>query len=66
MEDVLNVTKDKLLENPNITEEMLETQMKFVKMFMNPFVGSAFWIAMSALFGLIYGLIAGLVMKNAN
>lgn len=66
MDDVLNVTKDKLLENPNITEDMVETQMKFVKMFMNPFVGSAFWIAMSAFFGLIYGLIAGLVMKNAN
>ena len=65
MEDVMNITRDKMLENPNLTEDLVEQQMKMVKMFMNPFIGSAFWIAMSAFFGLLYGLIAGLVMKNA-
>ncbi|MEZ4792993.1 MAG: DUF4199 domain-containing protein [Gelidibacter sp.] len=66
MDQVMEVTRDKLLENPNLTEEIVDQQMKMVKMFMNPFIGSAFWIAMSAIFGLIYGLIAGAIMKKEN
>lgn len=66
MGQVLEVAKDKMLEtNPDMTEEMVEQGMKFIEMFTNPFISSAIWIAMSALFGLIYGVIAGLVMKNA-
>ena len=66
MDQIIDVTRDKLLENPNLTEEIVDQQMKVMKMFMNPFIGSAFWIAMSAFFGLIYGLIGGLVMKKEN
>lgn len=66
MGQVLEMAKDKMLEqNPDMTEEMAQQGMKFIEMFTNPFISSAFWIAMSAFFGLIYGLIAGLVMKNA-
>jgi hypothetical protein len=54
-----------LEQNPEMTEEMVEQGMKFIEMFTNPLVGNAIWIALSAFFGLIYGLIAGLVMKNA-
>ena len=53
-----------LEQNPEMTEEMVENAMKSVEMFMNPAIASAFWIAMSALFGLIYSLIGGLVMKK--
>ncbi len=66
MSQVLEMAKDKMLEeNPDMTEEMAENGIKFIEIFTNPFISSAFWIAMSAFFGLIYGLIAGLVMKNA-
>ena len=64
MAQALDVAKDKMLENPNMTEEQVEQSIKMIEMFTNPLIGSAFWIAMSALFGLIWSLIAGLVMKN--
>lgn len=66
MGQVLEMAKDKMLEeNPDMTEEMANQGLKFIEMFTNPFVSSAFWIALSAFFGLLYGLIGGLVMKNA-
>lgn len=65
MKQIQDVARDNLVEqNPEMTEEMVENSMKFVEMFMNPAISSAFWIAMSALFGLIYSLIGGLVMKK--
>lgn len=61
---MLDATRDKMLENPNMTEEIVDQSMAMVEKFMNPFVGSALWIALSAFFGLIYSLIGGLVMKK--
>jgi len=61
---VKEVVRDKMLEAPNATQEMVDQQMKFVEMFMNPLIGSALWIALSMFFGLIWSLIAGLVMKK--
>jgi cation transport ATPase len=58
------VVRDKMLEAPNATQEMVDQQMKVVEMFMNPLIGSALWIALSMFFGLIYSLIGGLVMKK--
>ena len=66
MGQVLEVARDNMLEqNPDMTEEMVAQGMKFIEMFTNPLIGNAIWIALSAFFGLIYGLIAGLIMKNA-
>ena len=56
--------RDKMLENPNMTEEIVDQSMAMMEKFMDPLVGSAFWIAISAFFGLIYSLIGGLVMKK--
>ncbi len=64
MDLIMEATKDKMLENPNMTEEIADQSMAMMEKFMNPFVGSAMWIALSALFGLIYSLIGGLVMKK--
>jgi len=64
MGQMMDVTRDKLLENPDLTEEMVDQQMEMMKMFFNPVLGTAMWIAISALFGLIYSLIGGLVMKK--
>ena len=57
MDIMKEVARDKMLERPNMTEEMVDQSMKIVEMFMNPFVGSAIWIALSAFFGMIYSLI---------
>ncbi|HXK00100.1 MAG TPA: DUF4199 domain-containing protein [Gelidibacter sp.] len=65
MNQIKDIARDNMLEqNPDMTEEMVAQAMKFVEMFMNPAIASAFWIAMSAFFALIYSLIAGLVMKK--
>lgn len=64
MGQMKEVVRDKMLEAPNATQEIVDQQMKVVEMFMNPAIGSAFWIGASMLFGLIYSLIAGLVMKK--
>ncbi|MEO6346703.1 MAG: DUF4199 domain-containing protein [Aquaticitalea sp.] len=67
MDQLMEVAKNKMFEkNPDMTEEMAEQSMKFFKIFTNPFISSAFWIFMSALFGLIYGLIGGAIMKKEN
>ncbi|OBX24589.1 uncharacterized protein DUF4199 [Gelidibacter algens] len=60
-----DVARDNMLEqNPDMTQEMVDQGMKFVEMFTNPAIMGAFWIALSALFGLIYALIGGLIMKK--
>jgi hypothetical protein len=64
MGQMKEVVRDKMLEAPNATQEMVDQQMKFVEMFMNPLIGSALWIGLSMFFGLIYSLIGGLVMKK--
>ena len=66
MGQMMEVQRDKLLENPNMTQEAVDQSMKMMEMRINPFVGSAFWVAMSAFFGLIYSLIGGVVMKTKS
>lgn len=62
---MIAVAKDKMIEeNPDMTQEMIDQGMKIVEMFANPALMGAFWVAMSGLFGLIYALIGGLVMKK--
>ena len=64
MGQMKEVVRDKMLESPNMTEEMVDQQMNIVEKFMDPVIGSAFWIAASMFFGLLWSLIAGLVMKK--
>jgi len=67
MNQMMDVARDNMMEqNPDMTEEMVDQGMKFVEMFQNPAISSAFWIAMSAIFALIYSLIGGLVMKKES
>lgn len=63
-EQVMDVVRDKMMENPNMTEEMVEQNMMGVEIFSHPLVLSGFWIAMSLFMGLIYSLIGGLIMKK--
>lgn len=65
MSQLMEVTIDKMIEdNPDMPQVQIDQSIKFMEMMFNPLIGSAFWIAMSALFGLIWSLIAGLVMKS--
>ncbi|MGB1309008.1 MAG: DUF4199 domain-containing protein [Oceanihabitans sp.] len=60
----MEMVREKMLEAPNMTEELVDQQMVWVEKFSNPILGSAMFIALSAFFGLIYSLIAGLAMKK--
>lgn len=66
MDKMMEATREKLYENPNMTSEMVETSMSMMEQFSGPLFGSAIWIALSALFGLIYSFIAGMVMKKES
>jgi len=61
---MMEVTREKLLENPKMTEEMVDKSIEIGKKFANPFLATTIWIALSAVFGLIYSLIGGLSMKT--
>ncbi|WP_203255747.1 DUF4199 domain-containing protein [Hyunsoonleella ulvae] len=61
---LMDATREKLYENPKMTEEMIDKSIKMMEKFSNPILGSAIWIGLSAIFGLIYSLIGGLVMKK--
>lgn len=66
MDQAMKVAEEKLMENPNMTPEMLEQSINWMKTLSNPFLGVAFWLALSSIFGLIYSLIGGLVMKKES
>ena len=65
MGQMMEVARDKMIEdNPEMTDEMIEQSMSIMEIMFNPLVGSAIWVAASALFGLIWSLIGGLVMRS--
>ncbi|MCK8479460.1 DUF4199 domain-containing protein [Psychroserpens algicola] len=66
MGQMKEVVRDQMLENPNLTQDQVDQQMVWVEKMMSPVIGSAFWIAASAIFGLIWSLIGGLVMKSSQ
>ncbi|MFB9055733.1 DUF4199 domain-containing protein [Mariniflexile ostreae] len=57
---------EKMLENQSISPEMVEKQMEMMKKFQNPLIGSAIWVALSAIFGLLYSLVGGVIMKKED
>ena len=63
-QQALEVAKEKMLENPNMTDEQVEQSIAMIEKFNNPIFGFSFWVAMSAFFGLIYSLIGGLIMRT--
>ncbi len=63
---IIEVAREQMLEQPNVSEEQVEQMMGFIKVMANPFLGGALWIGLSLFFGLIYSLIGGLVMKQDN
>ncbi len=65
MGQLMEITAEKMIEqNPDMPQAQIDQSIGFMEMMFNPLIGSAFWIAMSALFGLIWSLIGGLVMKS--
>lgn len=51
-------------QTPNITAEQLKMSMKFVKIFMNPYIVVPFTIIMYCVIGLVHSLIVGVIVKK--
>lgn len=64
LQQTVKAELDRMVESGKMTEEMVEKTAGMRKIFSNPFVGSTIWIALSAICGLIYSLIGGLIMKR--
>ncbi len=63
-QQVMKAEMDRQLESGALTEEMIEKSASIREILTNPLVTSAIFIAFSSIFGLIYSLIAGLIMKS--
>lgn len=61
---MLEVQREKLLENPDMTEAMVEQTMAFTEKMTAPYIQVAFSIIGSLFFGFIISLFAGLIMKK--
>ncbi|EZH74027.1 hypothetical protein ATO12_14215 [Aquimarina atlantica] len=64
IDQMLEVTREKMMENPNMTEEQIEMSINWAKKLGGPIIGGAFFILLSVFFGFIYSLIGGLIMQK--
>lgn len=63
-QQVLEAQREKLLENPNMTEEIAEQSIAMMEKFSSPYISIAFSIIGSLFFGFIISLISGLIMQK--
>lgn len=64
---MLDVARENMVkQNPNMTEDQIETGMAIAKKMSNPLLGGAFFILLSIFFGFIYSLFSGLIFKREN
>jgi hypothetical protein len=61
LEQIAQVTVN---QNPSLSSEQLKMSMKFVEIFMNPYIVIPFTIVMYCVIGLIHSLIVGAILKN--
>lgn len=67
MTEMISITQSEMLsKNPNITSEDMEMGITMMKKFANPLIVLPATLAMYSFFGLIYSLIVGTIVKNAN
>jgi hypothetical protein len=61
---LLKIQEITVKQNPSLTSEQLKMSMKFVKIFMNPYIVVPFTIIMYCVIGLIHSLIVGVIIKK--
>jgi len=63
-QNVIDAQREKLLENPDMTEAMVDQSMAVMEKMSSPMISIAFSIIGSLFFGFIISLFAGLIMKQ--
>ena len=66
IENLLEVTRQKLIDNPKVTEEVMEAQMKITEKMLSPVINIGLAFAASLFFGFVISLIASLIMKKSE
>jgi hypothetical protein len=64
MEKLMEITHQKLLDDPNLSEEMIETQMGIMKKFSSPAINAGMALIGSIFFGFVISMVASLIMKK--
>ena len=64
MQNVLDAQREKLLENPDMTEAMVEQSMSVMEKMSSPMIGAAFSLIGNLFLGFIFSLFAGLAMRQ--
>lgn len=64
MEKLMEVTHQKLLDDPNLSEEMIETQMKMMKKLSSPAFNIGMGLIGSVFFGFVISIVASLIMQK--
>ncbi len=63
-QQMLEVQREKLLENPDMTEQIVDQSMAIAEKMSSPYIQIAFSIIGSLFFGFIISLFAGLIMRK--
>ena len=63
IDQMVALTESKLIE-AGLDDDQIEQTITITRKMSNPFVGSGFWILLSAFFGFVYSLIASAIMKG--
>jgi len=66
MEHGLEIARQKLLENPNMSEEAIETALEMQKKFSSPAFLIPIMLIVSLFIGFVISMIASLIMKKTN
>ena len=66
MEHGLEIARQKLMENPNITEEIIEQSLEMQKKFQSPTFLIPIMLIVSLFIGFVISLIATLIMKKTD
>jgi len=66
MEHGLEIARQKLMENPNMTEEIIEQSLAMQKKFQSPTFLIPIMLIVSLFIGFVISLIASLIMKKTD
>lgn len=64
MENMMEISRQKMLENPNLTEEQIDNAIEIQKKFSSPWMTATIGLLWSLFIGFITALIASLVMQR--
>ncbi|MCF6347958.1 MAG: DUF4199 domain-containing protein [Flavobacteriaceae bacterium] len=66
IDKTMEVSRQKLLENPNLSEEQIEAQIEMSRKFSSPAIFAAFGLIWLLFLGFVFSMISSLIMKKSE